>query len=105
MSTSRGPILHDRVTIAGAQQDETEGTTVPAMVYFTSTGVSAQSGSLFATEQLRAIVARLPRKITPTTDVVWWRGTRYSLDGDPMAHMRKGRLHHYTIPLQRTTTP
>lgn len=100
---SRGPILHDAITIVRSQQPEDEGVTVPASVYFTTTGVSATSGSLFATEQLRAIVRTLPRDLTPTADAVFWRGTRYTLDGAPMPRMKRGRVHHYTIPLQRTT--
>lgn len=93
--------LDDTVTLtsSGTSMD------VPAHVYYTSTGVDVGSGNVYATEQLRAIVPRLPElPMTPTTSSVTWRGDQYSLAGPPMVRMRRGRVHHYTIPLQRTTT-
>ena len=95
--------LHDQVTLAQGQDPESAGTTVPAMVYFTSTALSVGSGSLYATEEARAIVTTLPWPVSPSNTSVYWQGRRYGLSGPPMPRMRRGRLHHYTLPLQRTT--
>lgn len=105
MSTARGPVLLDRVTITSSSPGVTEadGVPVPAHVYHTTTGVSATGGALYSTESLRVIVATIPEHMSPTSHVVWWHGERYSLEGPPMRRMRRGRPHHYTIPLQRTT--
>lgn len=95
--------LHDQVTITRAGGTEAEGTPVPAMVYFTTTALAAGTGSLYATEEARAIVTTLPWSVSPSNTSVYWQGRRYTLSGPPMPRMRRGRLHHYTLPLQRTT--
>ena len=97
--------LHERLTFVRGAQEPGAGITVRGHVYYTTTGVDTGTGELYATEQARAMVPRLPyHDMSPSNTAVLWRGERFNLAGPPMLRTVKGRAHHYTIPLQRTTT-
>ena len=92
-------ILQDKVTLVEGHNTEDTGTVVPAHLYYTSTAVTADSSTLVAAERARVNVEQLP--FTPGG--VYWHGIRFELAGPPMPRTRDGRVHHYTIPLQRST--
>lgn len=97
-------ILGDQVTVQA-----TTGTAQPgqfdtsAYVYWASSveHVTELAG-VQAVTTLRAILpAQLPRELSTSTDRILWRGDSYRIIGEPMARMRRGRVHHWTINLER----
>lgn len=96
--------LHDSVTIVstltGAERPD--DMTVPAHVHTVSASGDYSAivpGALV--HQLRAMVGPTPRPITPATDHVVHHGRTYRIDGPPMGRYRRGRLHHWTLNLER----
>ena len=49
------------------------------------------------------MVAPLPREVDPYYDRVVHHGTTYKIDGPPMGRYRRGKVHHWTINLERIT--
>lgn len=99
-------LLHDRVTISstltgGARPPDV---TVKAHVYSVSGAAPYEPNRPgLLVDSLRVIVGPDVRELDPITDRVIHRGTTYPMDGRPMARYRRGRLHHWTINLERTT--
>ncbi len=98
--------LHDRVTITSQRtdSDRPEDMTVPAHVY-TLSGENPREPDrpYLMVSVLRAIVGPLPREVEPSQDRLVHHGTEYRIDGPPMGRYRRGRLHHWTINLERIT--
>lgn len=98
--------LHDRVTITSTLtgSDRPGDVTVRAHVYTVSSVNPDEDMSVgYLVEQLRAIIGPPPRELDPNTDRVVHRGVTYPMDGRPMARYRRGKLHHLTINLERTS--
>lgn len=100
-----GQQLRDRVTItssiAGAERPE--DMTVPAHVYTISGNNPREPDRLYLmVSVLRAIIAPTPRPIDPVSDTVTHQGTAYRIDGPPLGRYRNGRIHHWTLNLERT---
>lgn len=96
--------LHDSITIsssltgAGRPADMT----VPAHVYTLSSAKPGDSQQLYVeVTSLRAMVGPLPRPVDSINDRVTHRGTEYRIEGPPLGRYRRGRLHHWTINLER----
>ena len=99
-------MLHDRVTITSTLTGDgrPDDMTVPAHVHTVSaTGDYTTTRPGAMVQQLRVIIGATPRPIAPATDQVVHHGTTYRIDGPPMGRYRRGRLHHWTINLERTT--
>lgn len=98
--------LHDQITVTSSTvgPDRPDDMTVPAHVY-TMSGVNPaernRPGLLVAS--LRAIIGPTPRAVDPIDDRVIHHGTEYRIDGPPMGRYRRGKLHHWTINLERVT--
>lgn len=92
--------LRDTITLATNTQLEGEGTPLRAHVYAVAAALNVDGNSFVMNEQLRAIVADLPRDVDPTKDVIYWRGRRLYIDGPPLPRMMHGDVHHYTIQLR-----
>ncbi len=96
--------LHDSITISSSLTGtgRPADVTVPAHVYTLSGANSDDPFKPFLTVSvLRAIVGPTPRPIEPATDEVVHHGTTYRIDGPPMGRYRRGKLHHWTINLER----
>ena len=91
--------LRDSVVLVRSGQDEADGVTVPAQLHYTGASVSADGSSVVLADRARVIVKALP--IQPAA--VYWHGIRYELAGPPMPRTKGSTVHHYTIPLQRST--
>lgn len=98
--------LHDRVTITSTITGSArpEDVTVRAHVY-TVSGTAPYEANRpgLLVDSLRVIIGPLARPLDPITDRVIHRGITYPMDGRPMGRYRRGRLHHWTINLERTT--
>ena len=98
--------LHDTITITStlAGGGRPEDMTVRAHVYTLSGANPAEPNRpALMVSQLRAMVAPLPRELDTFYDRVEHHGTEYRIDGPAMGRYRRGRLHHWTISLERTT--
>lgn len=98
--------LHDRVTIRSTLtgSGRPEDMTVRAHVYTVSgTNPAEPNRPDLMVTTLRVIVGPTPRPVVATSDVVEHHGTAYRIDGPPMGRYRRGKLHHWTINLERTT--
>ena len=99
-------MLHDKVTITSTRTgaERPDDMTVPAHVHTVSaTGDYTTTRPGAMVQQLRVIIGPTPRAIAPATDRVVHHGTTYRIDGPPMGRYRRGRLHHWTINLERKT--
>ena len=98
--------LHDRVTITSTLTGTArpEDVTVRAHVY-TVSGTAPYEANRpgLLVDTLRVIIGPLDRELDPLTDRVIHRGTTYPMDGRPMGRYRRGKLHHWTINVERTT--
>lgn len=101
-----GAQLKDTVTIRSERtgSDRPDDMTLRAHVY-TVSGSNPREPNRpgLLVESLRAIVGPPPRPISPAEDLVEHHGTVYQITGPPMGRYRNGRLHHWTIELERTT--
>lgn len=96
--------LGDRVTVQATTGTAEPGEfDTPAYVYWSaSVEHSTELAGVQAVTTLRAILpSRLPRELSTTTDRILWRGDSYRIIGEPMARMRRGAVHHWTINLER----
>lgn len=100
-------MLWDEVTVSSrlAGAGRPDDMTVPAHVYTVSGSNPADPNRPgILVHQLRAIIgSAAPRAIDPVNDDVIHKGTAYRMDGPPMGRYRRGRLHHWTLNLERTT--
>lgn len=99
--------LHDSITIRSTVPEgpsRPEDMTVPAHVYTLSGANPREPDRPFLmVSSLRAIVGPLPRELDPAYDRVDHHGTEYRIDGPAMGRYRRGRLHHWTMNLERIT--
>ena len=98
--------LHDTITITSTLtgSGRPEDMTVRAHVYTLSGENPAEPNRPYLmVSQLRAMVAPLPREVDPAYDRVVHHGTTYKIDGPPMGRYRRGKVHHWTINLERIT--
>lgn len=100
-------MLWDEVTVrsrltGGERPDDM---TVPAHVYTVSgSNPTEPNRPGLMVHVLRAIIGPdAPRAVEPANDDVIHDGTTYRVDGPPMGRHRRGRLHHWTINLERVT--
>lgn len=101
-----GAQLRDSITIRSSLTGtgRPADMTVPAHVYTLSSANPRDSQRLYIeVTTLRAIVGPLPRPVDSSNDRVVHRGTEYKMDGPPLGRYRRGRLHHWTINLERIT--
>ena len=79
--------------------------TVPAHVYTVSGSNPWEPNRPgIMVHELRAVIGPdAPRAVDPANDDVIHKGTPYRVNGPPMGRYRRGRLHHWTINLERTT--
>lgn len=100
-------MLWDQVTVRSrlTGDQRPEDMTVPAHVYTLSGSNPAEPNRLdMLVHVLRAIIGPdAPRAVDPVNDDVIHQGTAYRVDGPPMGRYRRGRLHHWTINLERIT--
>lgn len=98
--------LRDRVTITSTVvgSGRPEDVTVRAHVY-TVSGTAPWEANRpgLLVDELRVMIGPLDRELDPLTDRVIHHGTTYPMNGRPMGRYRHGRLHHWTINLERTT--
>lgn len=100
-------ILRDEVTISSrlSGSGRPDDITVPAHV-FTVSGSNPYEPNRpgLLVEVLRVIVGPdMPRAVDWTSDDVAHKGTTYRMNGAPMGRYQHGRLHHWTINLERMT--
>lgn len=98
--------LHDQITIVSTKVggDRPDDMTVPAHVYAVSgTSPRDQNRPGILVTELRAMTGPLPRPIDAPNDDVQHHGDTYRIDGPPLGRYRRGRLHHWTITLERVT--
>lgn len=98
--------LHERVTIRSklSGPGRPEDVTVRAHVYSVSgTAPSEPNRPGLLVDSLRVIIGPLGRELDPINDQVVHRGITYPMDGRPMGRYQRGKLHHWTINLERVT--
>lgn len=98
--------LHDEVTIVSTLTGSARPAdlTVRAHVYWVSGAAPYERNRPgLLVDALRVIVGPLPRELNPTSDRVMHHGIEYNIDGRPMVRYRRGKVHHLTINLERTT--
>ena len=100
-------MLWDQVTVrsrisGGGRPDDM---IVPAHVYTVSgSNPTEPNRPGLIVDVLRVIIGPdAPRAVDPVNDDVIHRGTTYRIGGPPMGRYRRGRLHHWTINLERIT--
>ena len=100
-------MLWDQVTVrsrlsGGGRPDDM---TVPAHVYTVSgSNPTEPNRPGLIVDVLRVIIGPdAPRAVDPVNDDVIHKGTAYRIGGPPMGRYRRGRLHHWTINLERIT--
>ena len=59
---------------------------------------STEAGQDLFIEKMNCILE--PMDFNPKTMRLMWRGKTYSNAGPPMLRMKKGKVHHLTVPLQ-----
>lgn len=100
-------MLWDEVTVRSrlTGSERPDDMTVPAHVYTVSGSNPAEPNRPgLMVHVLRAIIGPgAPRAVEPANDDVIHDGTAYRVDGPPMGRYRRGRLHHWTINLERVT--
>lgn len=97
--------LHDTVTIRSKKigSGRPEDMTLPAHVYSVDGANPTQANrpGLLVT-QLRALIpGKLARPLDAVNDQVVHHGTVYNMDGPPLGRYRRGKVHHWTINLER----
>lgn len=101
-----GTQLKDTVTVRSqiAGSGRPEDMTLRAHVY-TISGSNPREPNRpgLLVSALRVIVGPTPRPIDPVEDRVEHHGIVYWIAGPPMGRYRNGRLHHWTVELERTT--
>lgn len=103
-----GRQLRDRVsvrsTLTGSERpDDMDG--IPAMVFTidASNPMEPNRPGLLVTRLRAMLPGTLPRPVDPNNDRVTHDGREYRLDGEPMGRYRRGKIHHWTLNLERTT--
>lgn len=100
-------MLWDQVTVRSRLTGDgrPDDMTVAAHVYTLSGANPAEANRLdMLVHVLRAIIGPdAPRAVDPVNDDVIHQGITYRVDGPPMGRYRRGRLHHWTINLERIT--
>lgn len=98
--------LPDRVTIRSTLTGDgrPEDQTVRAHVFTLSGTAPTEANRPFVlVASLRCIIGPGAREVSPSTDRIIHHGTEYRVDGPPMGRYRAGKLHHWTLNLERIT--
>lgn len=98
--------LRDRVTITSTLTGEgrPEDQTVRAHVFTLSGTAPTEATRPFAlVAALRCIIGPEAREVDPNRDRIVHHGTEYRVDGPPMGRYRNGKIHHWTLNLERIT--
>lgn len=99
--------LRDTITLVSTLEGSgrPEDVDLPAHVFTVSSADRAEAGRPYlVVEQLRCMIGPVPGR-TPDSayDRIVHKGTEYRIDGAPMGRYRNGKIHHWTINLERAT--
>lgn len=97
--------LRDTITLVSTLQGSgrPEDVEVPAHVFTVSSVDSADPlRPSLVLEKLRCMIGPVPgRTPDPAYDRIVHKGIEYKMDGAPMGRYRRGKIHHWTINLER----
>lgn len=98
-------MLNDVVNIVTkAAPGNVERALVPAHFGHTATLRTVDRGTIYVERAQVVLGAGMVDQLDPAVHAIEHRGVVWTIDGQPLVRMVRGRVHHITVPLTRSTT-